>query len=151
MRGQWKVKKHDYEKYLKPEEFRKLYEEWASAGKPTGNHSMYVQIFDGVTNAVKACIGALQSKYNCTYQDYNEKVMDGTILIIDKLLKMNEPPRNIVNMAYLPVLGICCGPKAIQSEWETEMLSTDNETNAGDAFCEMLYLDEDGTVVYVNY
>ena len=145
------MKKHDYEKYIKAEDFRKLYEEWSNAGKPMGNNPLYVQIFDGVTNTVKACIGALQSRYHCQYQDYNEKVMDGTIMIIDKLLKMEEPPRNIVNLAYLPVLGICCGKSAIQNEWENGMLSTDNETNAGDAFCEMLYRDESGDVVYVNY
>lgn len=145
------MRKDEYDKYLDPEDFRMLYEEWAAAGKPTGNHPLYVQIFDEATNAVKACIGALQSRYHCSYQDYNEKVMDSTILIIDKLLKMNEAPRNIVNMAYLPVLGICCGKTSIQSEWETGMLSTDNETECGDAFCEMLYRDEDGTVVYVNY
>lgn len=145
------MKKHDYEKYLDPEDFRKLYEEWAAAGKPTGNHPLYVQIFDGVTNAVKACIGALQSRYHCQYQDYDERVMDGTALIIEKLLKMDEPPRNIVSFAYLPVLGICCGPKALQSEWENGMMSTDTETECGDAFCEMLYLDEEGTVTYVNY
>lgn len=145
------MRKDEYDKYLDPDDFRKLYEEWSSAGKPTGNHPLYVRIFDGATNAVKACIGALQSRYHCQFQDYNEKVMDSTIIIIDKLLKMEEPPRNIVNMAYLPVLGICAGPKALQSEWETNMLSTDSETNAGDAFCEMLYLDEEGTVAYVNY
>ena len=143
--------KTEYLKYLDPDDFRKLYEEWASAGKPTGNHPLYVQIFDGAQNAVKACIGALQSRFHCQYQGYDEKVMDGTILIIGKLLKMEEPPRNIVSFAYLPVLGICCGPKSLQSEWETGMLSTDNETNVGDAFCEMLYLDEEGTVAYVNY
>ena len=145
------MRKEEYTKYLKPEDFRKLYEEWAYAGKPTGNHPLYVKIFDGVTNAVKACIGALQSRYHCQYQDYNNKVMDSTIIIIDKLLKMSDAPRNIVSMCYLPVLGICCGPKAVQSEWETNMLSTNTETECGEAFCEMLYLDEEGTVVYVNY
>lgn len=145
------MRKDEYDKYLDPEDFRMLYEEWAADGKPTGNHPLYVQIFDGVTNAVKACIGALQSRYHCCYQDYDEKVMDGTALIIEKLLKMDEPPRNIVNFAYLPILGICCGPKALQSEWENGMMSTDTETECGDAFCEMLYLDEEGTVTYVNY
>ena len=145
------MRKEEYTKYLNPEDFGKLYEEWASIGKPTGNHPLYVQIFDGVTNAVKACIGALQSKYHCQYQDYNNKVMDSTIIIIDKLLKMEEPPRNIVSMSYLPVLGICAGPKALQSEWESAMLSTDTETEGGDAFCEMLYVDESGSVTYVNY
>lgn len=145
------MRKDEYDKYLDPDDFRKLYEEWATAGKPTGNHPLYVKIFDGVTNAVKACVGALQSRYHCQFQDYDEKVMDGTSLIIEKLLKMEEPPRNIVSFAYLPILGVCCGPKALQSEWENGMMSTDNETECGDAFCEMLYLDEDGTVVYVNY
>lgn len=145
------MKKDEYNKYLDPEEFAKLYEEWSAAGKPTGNHPMYIQIFDGVTNAVKACIGSLQSRYHCCYQDYDEKVMDGTITVMGKLLKMNEPPRNIVSMSYLPVLGICCGPKALQSDWENGTMSTDTETECGDAFCEMLYLDEEGTVTYVNY
>lgn len=143
--------KKDYLKYLDPEDFKKLYEEWVANGKPTGNHPLYVQIFDGVTNAVKACMGALQARYHCQYQSYEEKVMEGTITIIEKLLKMTEPPRNIVNFAYLPILGVCCGPKAMQSDWENGMMSTDTETECGDAFCEMLYLDEEGTVAYVNY
>ena len=147
------MRKDEYIKYLNPEDFRKLYEEWADAGKPTGNHPLYVQIFDGVTNAVKACIGSLQSRFHCQYQDYNEKVMDGTILIIDKLLKMNESPRNIVNMTYLPVLGICCGQKSINAEKEDNALSMDNLTEGNDTFCEMMFLDEYGTVQYeyVNY
>ena len=145
------MNKTEYLKYINPSDFKKLYEEWASDGKPTGNHPLYFQIWDSVTNAVKACIGALQSRYHCSYQDYDEKVMDGTALIIEKLLKMDEPPRNIVSFAYLPILGICCGPKALQSEWENGMMSTDTETECGDAFCEMLYLDEEGTVTYVNY
>ena len=82
------MNKTEYLKYINPSDFKKLYEEWAADGKPTGNHPLYVQIFDGVTNAVKACIGALQSRYHCCYQDYDEKVMDGTALIIEKLLKM---------------------------------------------------------------
>lgn len=145
---QCKVKKRDYEKYINPSDFEQLYIRWEEEGKPTGNNPLYVQIFDGVTNAVKACIGALQSRYHCQFQDYDEKVMDGTALIIGKLLKMEEPPRNIVNFAYLPILGICFGPKALQSDWENSMMSTDTETECGDAFCEMLYLDEEGTVTY---
>lgn len=144
------MKKSDYTMYINPEEFRKLYEEWSNAGKPTGNHPLYVQIFDGVTNAVKACVGSLQSRYHCQYQDYNEKVMDSTLTIIDKLLKMTEPPRNIVNMAYLPVLGVCCGKKALQSDWENGVLSTDEKTDGGDTFEELMYLDEYGTLCY-NY
>lgn len=145
--------KTEYLKYLNPSDFKKLYEEWAKEGKPTGNNQLYIKIWDGVQNAVRACIGALQSRYHCQYQDYNEKVMDGTILIIDKLLKMNESPRNIVNMAYLPVLGICCGQKAINAEKEDNALSMDNLTDGNDTFCELMYLDEDGTVQYgyVNY
>ena len=70
------MRKEEYAKYLNPEDFRKLYEEWAGAGKPTGNHPLYAKVFDGVTNSVKACIGSLQSRFHCQYQDYNEKVMD---------------------------------------------------------------------------
>ncbi len=142
------MKKSEYEKYIKPEEFRKLYEEWATAGKPQGNHPLYVKIWDGVTNAVKACIGALQTRYLCQYQDYDGKVMDGTILIIAKLLKMDDTPMNIVNMAYLPVLGVCCGPKAIKQDQENNALSIDNLTNGGDAFTDLI--GEDGTLRY-NY
>ena len=144
------MRKDEYNKYINPDDFRKLYEKWASDGKPTGNHPLYVQIFDGVTNAVKACVGSLQSRYHCQYQDYNEKVIDSTITIIDKLLKMTEPPRNIVNMAYLPVIGVCCGKKALQSDWENGVLSTDEKTDGGGTFEELMYLDEDGTLCY-NY
>ena len=142
------MKKSEYEKYIKPEEFSKLYEEWAVAGKPQGNHPLYVQIWDGVVNAVKACIGALQTRYRCQYQDYDSKVMDGTILIIAKLLKMDDTPKNIVNMAYLPVLGVCCGPKAIKQDQENNALSIDNLTKGGDAFTDLI--GEDGTLHY-NY
>lgn len=145
------MRKEEYTKYINPEDFRKLYEKWDEVGKPMDNHPLYFQIWDGVKNTVKACIGALQSRYRCSYQDYNEKVMDSTIIIINKLLKMEEPPKNIVNLAYLPVLGTCCGKKAIQSEWENSMLSTDTETEGNDTFTELIYLDEDGTTTYVNY
>ena len=144
------MKKSDYSKFINPEDFRKLYEEWAAAGKPTGNNQLYIKIWDGVTNAVKACIGSLQSRYHCEYQNYDEKVLDGTITVMEKLLKMNEPPRNIVSMSYLPVLGVCCGSKAINEEKDDMALSIDNLTKGGDAFEEIMYIDEDGTLCY-NY
>ena len=143
------MKKADYEKYIKPDDFRKLYEEWSAAGKPQGNHPLYVQIWDGVTNAVKACIGALQARYHCQYQDYDEKVLDGTILIMTKLLKMEDTPKNIINMAYLPVLGVCCNKKVIAQEMENNnSLSLDSLTGGGDTFADLMYLDEDGEVHY---
>lgn len=132
------MKKSDYEKYLDPKEFAKLYEEWSAVGKPQGNHPLYTKIWNGVTNAVKACIGALQARYHCQYQDYDEKVLDGTILIMTKLLTMDDEPKNIVNLSYLPVLGVCCGPKARKQEWENSMLSIDVETNGGDTFESLL-------------
>lgn len=145
------MRKEQYEKFINPAEFAKLYDEWAAKGKPQGNDPLYIQIWNGATNAVKACIGALQASYHCKYQDYDDKVIDGTIMVVTKLLKMNETPKNIVNVSYLYVLGVCCGPKARQSEFEDNMLSLDNETEGGDTFSEMMYLDEDGHIQYSNY
>ena len=144
------MKKSDYEKYIKPEEFEALYNDWDAEGKPQGNNQLYIKIWNGVENAVRACIGALQNRYHCKYQDYDEKVVDGTILIMNKLMNMTDAPKNIVSMCYLPVLGICCGPKAIQSEFENNMLSTEEETEGGSSFTEMLYVDEEGEV-HINY
>lgn len=143
------MKKSEYETYIKPEEFESLYNDWDAIGKPQGNNLLYIKIWNGVENAVKACIGALQSRYHCKYQDYDEKVVDGTILIMNKLMNMTDAPKNIVSMCYLPVLGICCGPKAIQSEWENNMLSTDVTTEGGDTFEDLI--NEDGDVSYINY
>lgn len=140
------MKKSDYEKYLDPKEFAQLYEEWKAKGKPQGNDPLYTKVWDGTVNAVKACIGALQARYRCQYQDYSEKVLDGTILIMAKLLKMEDTPKNIINMCYLPMLGVCCGPKARQKEFENGMLSTDIPTNGGDTFVDMI--DEDGDINY---
>ena len=146
------MKKSDYEKYINPKEFAKLYEEWVTKGKPQGNDPLYIKIWSGVTNAVKACIGALQATYHCKYQDYDDKVTDGTIKVMTKLLKMNDTPKNIVNLSYLYVLGVCCGPKAIKQEWEDQMLSTDVFTEGGDTFTDLVYYsEEDGEVQYLNY
>lgn len=142
--------KTEYLKYINPSDFEQLYIRWEKEGKPTGNHPLYLQIWDGVTNAVKACIGALQARYHCQYQNYDEKVLDGKITVMEKLLKMDEPPRNIVSMSYLPVLGICAGTKAINAEKDDMALSIDNLTKGGDAFEEIMYIDEDGTLCY-NY
>lgn len=139
------MKKSDYEKYINPEEFEQLYNDWDAIGKPQGNNTLYIKIWNGVENAVKACIGALQNRYHCKYQDYDEKVLDGTILIMNKLMNMTDAPKNIVSMCYLPVLGICCGPKARQKEFENNMLSIDNETECGDAFIDMIEVED---VVY---
>lgn len=143
------MRKSEYEKYIKPEEFSKLYEEWASVGKPQGNDPLYAKIWDGVVNAVKACIGALQARYHCQYQDYDEKVLDGAILIITKLLKMEDTPKNIINLSYLPVLGVCCNKKVIAQEMESNnSLSLDALTEGGDQYSELLWLDEYGEVHY---
>ena len=141
------MKKVEYEKYIVPNEFAAVYDEWKAKGKPKGNDSLYLKVWDGVTNAVKACVGALQARYHCRYQDYDDKVMDSTILIMNKLLTMDDTPKNIVNMCYLPVLGVCCGPKARQKEFEDVMLSTDVPTEGGDTFKDLI----DGEVQYINY
>lgn len=143
------MKKADYEKYVKPNDFIELYNEWAGRGKPLGNDPLYLKIWDGVTNAVKACIGALQTRYRCQYQDYDEKVLDGTALMIAKLQKMEDYPKNIVTMCYLPMLGICCGPKARQKEFENGMLSTDTPTKGGDTFEDLI--NGCGELQYINY
>ena len=145
------MKKSDCDKYLDPKEFALLYGEWKSKGKPQGNDPLYARVWNGVTNAVKACIGSLQARYHCQYQDYDEKVLDGTILIMTKLLKMEDTPKNIISLSYLPVLGVCCGPKAIANERENNSLSLDSLTEGGDTFVDLMYLDEDGEVHYCNY
>lgn len=145
------MKKDEYIKFIDPEEFSSLYNEWSEAGKPQNNHPLYIKIWNYVENAVKACIGALQSKYHCQYADYSDKVIDGTIVMIKKLLRMNETPKNIINMTYLPVLGVCCGPQAKKAEIENNMLSTDEETSSGDTFTELVYVDEYGDITYCNY
>ncbi len=128
----------EYKQFIDPDDFRDLYIKWSKAGKPKGNNTLYIKIWNSVENAVKACIGALQNRYHCHYQDYDEKVIDGTMLIMNKLLTMNDTPKNIVSLCYLPVLGVCCGNKAKQSEFENNMLSTDNKTECGDAFIDMI-------------
>lgn len=148
------MRKAEYLKYIDPDDFRKLYEEWKIKGKPQGNDPLYAKIWDGVTNAVKACIGALQARYHCQYQDYDEKVLDGTILIMSKLLKMEDTPKNIINMCYLPVLGVCCNKKVIAQEiMGNSSLSLDSLTEGGDQYSELLWLDEYGEVHYgyANY
>lgn len=143
------MRKAEYLKYIDPDDFRKLYEEWKIKGKPQGNDPLYVKIWSGVTNAVKACIGALQARYHCQYQDYDEKVLDGTILIMSKLLKMEDTPKNIINMCYLPVLGVCCNKKVIDQEiMGNSSLSLDSLTEGGDQYSELLWLDEYGEVHY---
>lgn len=119
------MKKSEYTRFIDPKEFSDLYNEWAEKGKPTGNDPLYLKVWNGVTNAVKACIGSLQTRYQCQYQDYDEKVLDGTALMISRLIKLEGYPKNIVNMCYLPVLGICAGPKAMQSDFENNMASLD--------------------------
>ena len=143
------MKKCDYEKYINTSDFEQMYIRWAKEGKPQGNNPLYVKIWNLTAESVKACIGALQSRYHCQYQNYNEKVMDSTILIMNKLLTMDGTPKNIVSMCYLPVLGVCCGPKARQKEWEDDMLSTNVKTEGGDTFEDLL--NEDGEVQYINY
>lgn len=140
------MRKYEYLKYVNPDDFKKLYEEWTKEGKPQGNNPLYVKIWSTTTESVKACIGALQTKYHCKYQDYEDKVMDSTILIMNKLLTMDDTPKNIVNMCYLPVLGVCCGPKSRQKEFEDDMLSTDVHTEGGDTFKDLI--DEDGEISY---
>lgn len=142
------MRKDEYLKYINPDDFRKLYEEWAAKGKPKGNNPLYVKVWDMVENSVKACIGALQNRYHCKYQNYDEKVLDCTILIMNKLINMTDTPKNIVNMAYLPVLGLCLGKKTIAQERENNFLSLDSLTDGGDSFDDLMYLDEYGEVHY---
>ena len=142
------MKKEEYLQYIDPAEFSKLYEEWAKQGKPTGNNPLYIKIWNCIENAVKACIGALQTKYHCKYKDYEDKVMDASIVIIKRLLTMEDTPKNIVNMCYLPVLGICCGPKARNKEIEDNSLSIDCLTDGGDSFSDIMYLDEENNIQY---
>ena len=112
------------------------------------NNPLYVKIWSITTEVVKACIGAVQARYHCKYQDYEDKVMDSTILIMNKLLKMEDTPKNIVNLSYLPCLGVCCGKKAIAQEMENNSLSLDCLTGGGDSFQDLLHVDENGNIDY---
>ena len=145
------MKKDEYLKYINPDEFIKLYEEWAAKGKPKGNNPLYVKVWEMVENSVKACIGALQNRYHCKYQNYDEKVLDSTILIMNKLINMTDTPKNIVNLAYLPVLGLCLGKKTIAQERENNFLSLSSLTECGDTFDDLMYIDEEGEVHYGYY
>ena len=140
------MRKEQYKAFIDPAEFEQLFEKWSLKGKPKVNDTLYTQVWLGVQNAVKACVGALQARYHCKYQDYDDKVMDSTILIMKKLNEMEDAPKNIVNMCYLPVLGVCCGPKARQKEWEDNMLSTDVPTEGGDTFEDLI--SDDGDISY---
>lgn len=145
------MKKSEYKDYLDPDAFANLYDQWASKGKPTGNDKLYIAIWEGVTNAVKACVGSLQARYHCQYQDYDDKVLDGVTTVMAKLQRLDSTPMNIVTMSYLPVLGICCGKKAIQQDFENGMMSTDEKSKGGDEFNELMYVDSDGTIQVGNY
>lgn len=141
------MKKSEYLKYIDPKAFKSLYEEWASKGKPTGNDPLYIKIWDGATNASKACIGALQEKFRCSYQNYDEKVLQTTMLVVRHLLKHEEPPNNIVNVSWLPALGVCCGNKAKQEDFEDSMLSINLPVDEGEAEYEELLRGEYGIQV----
>lgn len=117
------MKRQEYEKFIDPKAFKVVYEEWAAKGKPKGNDTTYKAIWDGVTNAAKACIGALQEKYGSSYRNYDEKVLQTTMLVVKRLISHDEPPDNIVTIAWLPALGVCCGTKARQEDFEDNMLS----------------------------
>lgn len=135
------MRKEQYKQYIDPAEFEALYNEWVAKGKPKGNDKTFAKVWYGVVQSVKACIGALQARYHCKYQDYEDKVMDATMLIMNKLYKMEDSPKNIVNMSYLPTLGVCCGPKALQKEFEENMLSLDAQTDDGDYFIDIINPD----------
>ena len=142
------MKKEYYIKYINPDEFKKLYEEWAAKGKPKGNNPLYVKVWDMMENSLKACIGDLQDRYHCKYQDYDEKVLDSTILIMNKLINMTDTPKNIVSMCYFTVLNICCSKKAIAQERKNNALSLDSLTEDEYSFCKLMFLDEYGEVYY---
>lgn len=135
------MRKSEYLKYVDPDDFKKLYEEWAEKGKPTGSDPLYLKVWNLTTEAVKACIGALQKRYRCKYQDYDEKVLDGTALMISRLIKLEGCPKNIVNMCYLPVLGVVAGPKAMQSDFENNMASLDIPIEGRDTLTDRLSTD----------
>ena len=46
---------------------------------------------------------------------------------------------------------IRCLGNEFYNEFENKALSTDEETNGGDTFTELMYLDDEGNVQYVNY
>lgn len=137
------MKKSEYTRFIDPKEFSDLYNEWAEKGKPTGNDPLYLKVWNGVVESVKACIGALQTRYHCKYRDYDEKVLDGTALMISRLIKLEGYPKNIVNMCYLPVLGVVAGPKAMQSDFEDSMASLDIPIEGRDTFIDRLPADPD--------
>ncbi len=135
------MRKEEYIRFVDPKEFADLYKKWAEKGKPTGNDPLYAKIWCLTTSAVKACIGALQARYHCKYQDYDEKVLDGTALMISRLIKLEGCPKNIVSMCYLPVLGVVAGPKAMQSDFENSMASLDIPIEGRDTITDRLSTD----------
>lgn len=109
-------------KYIDNKAFEKLYIEWTNQGKPVKG-DLYLKIWDYVVNACKANISVLQKRYNCTYQDYDGKVLDSACVVIDSFFKKPEIVKSITAYTYFPVLGICCGTKAKQQDWENSNIS----------------------------
>lgn len=141
------MKKEYHLKYIDQTEFKKLYEEWAVKGKPKGNNPLYVKIWSMVEQSVRACIGALQDRYHCKYQDYDEKVLDCAILIMNKLLNKTDTPKNIVSMCYFTALNICCSKKTIAQERNNNALSLDSLIEDEYSF-KLMFLDAYGEVYY---
>ena len=146
------MKKSEYEKYINPKEYETLCKEWFSKGKPKGNDPTYVKVWLGAQEAVKACVSTIEKAHGCKFQDYEEKVLDGTIKVMEWFDRTKEAPRNIVTVAYLPVLGVCCGKKAIQRDFENSMLSLNISIDEdGTTFQELLNIDEDNIACGKHY
>lgn len=115
-------------------EFKQLFIDWCKAGKPEGNSAIYMKIWDGVINAVKADIGRMQKLNNVEISHYDDKVIDSAAKVITKLrsLPESDAPKSIITLAWLYTYGVCFGPNAIQEDYEDKAESLNAIASGGD-------------------
>lgn len=131
------------EKTIKPKDAYDIVEQWRlSPTKCNRDNVFYLCI-----EASKAVIGKLQRSYNMKVKDYDGKVLDCAIKLMDVLdSKADLIPKNFVSWSYLYVLGLIFHKKMVQMD--KELLLDDLIIDSSNIQIEMggpmphIYIDE---------
>lgn len=111
-------------------EAAKLIQEWRDNPIQSNRDKVFMLLVE----TSKAVIGKLQNSYGMQVKDYDDKVIDSTCKLIEALDKHKDLiPRNIINWAYLYVLGTVFNKKT--KEMEQEILIDDfNKLYKGETY-----------------
>lgn len=107
----------NYSPTLKPADQERLFQEaindWEISGSKEAWDRMWIRIYE--------CCRALALKIAPGKDKVEERAMDATVIVMDRIKRLNKHPNKLSSYCYWPVVGALQGPKAKREDMEMNL------------------------------